>query len=250
MESVCQKNYETCAIYRMVMAEKYGGDEACRGMTRRRALEHCLTLLEAQARCFSTNFSLLCAREGSRTGPGRDGGGHGEGTGNDARGTGAERPQRPGSSARKRGSLMEKRIARVFPRKTKASPDDELAFFTLPPLLAMPEIDEVHVSVTFTYDLPMAEMLRGSVARCRSAGTDGRACVGRDPADEKIIPGMYLKRGYTITSRGCNNKCWFCMASRREGCLREIAVKDGWDICGTTIFCNAARSTSEKYSKC
>ena len=34
------------------------------GMTRLRALEHCLTLLEAQARCFSTNFSLLCAREG------------------------------------------------------------------------------------------------------------------------------------------------------------------------------------------
>ena len=30
MESVCQKNYEACAIYRMVMAEKYGGDEACR----------------------------------------------------------------------------------------------------------------------------------------------------------------------------------------------------------------------------
>ncbi len=30
MESVCQKNYEACAIYRMVMAEKYGGDKACR----------------------------------------------------------------------------------------------------------------------------------------------------------------------------------------------------------------------------
>lgn len=30
MESVCQKNYEACAIYRMVMAEKYGGDEACK----------------------------------------------------------------------------------------------------------------------------------------------------------------------------------------------------------------------------
>lgn len=40
MENVCQKNYETCAIYRcqknyetcaiMVMAEKYGGDEACK----------------------------------------------------------------------------------------------------------------------------------------------------------------------------------------------------------------------------
>lgn len=35
-----------------------------KGMTRRRVLEHCLTLLEAQARCFSTNFTLLCPREG------------------------------------------------------------------------------------------------------------------------------------------------------------------------------------------
>lgn len=30
METVCQTDYEACAIYRMVMAEKYGGDEACR----------------------------------------------------------------------------------------------------------------------------------------------------------------------------------------------------------------------------
>lgn len=30
METVCQHGYEACAIYRMVMAEKYGGDEACR----------------------------------------------------------------------------------------------------------------------------------------------------------------------------------------------------------------------------
>lgn len=41
-------------------------------------------------------------------------------------------------------------IARVFPRKTKATPDDELCFFGPPPLLNMPEVDEVHISVTFT----------------------------------------------------------------------------------------------------
>ena len=41
------------------------------------------------------------------------------------------------------------KIARVFPRKTAATPDDPLAFFGLPPMLALPEIDEVHVSVTF-----------------------------------------------------------------------------------------------------
>lgn len=130
---------------------------------------------------------------------------------------------------------MEKRIARVFPRRTKASPDDELAFFTLPPLLAMPEIDEVHVSVTFTYDLPMAEILAEAWRDVGVPVLMGGPALD-DPADGEFIPGMYLKRGYTITSRGCNNKCWFCMASRREGCLREIAVKDGWDILDNNLL--------------
>jgi hypothetical protein len=49
------------------------------------------------------------------------------------------------------------RLVRVFPRKTKATPDDALACFGPPDLLA--EADEVHVSVTFTYDKPAAERL-------------------------------------------------------------------------------------------
>lgn len=48
---------------------------------------------------------------------------------------------------------MSERIARVFPRRTRATPTDELAFTDIPPLLSMPEIDEVHVSVAFTYDM-------------------------------------------------------------------------------------------------
>lgn len=51
------------------------------------------------------------------------------------------------------------KIARVFPRKTKATPDDSLAFFGDPPLLSLPDIDEVHVSVTFTEDRKKAEAL-------------------------------------------------------------------------------------------
>jgi hypothetical protein len=39
-------------------------------------------------------------------------------------------------------------IIRVFPRKTKATPDDALAYFGPPDQLA--EGDEVHVFVTFT----------------------------------------------------------------------------------------------------
>ena len=61
------------------------------------------------------------------------------------------------------------KIARVFPRKTAATPDDPLAFFGPPPMLALPEIDEVHVSVTFTYDRPKAEALayaRGGTKLC------------------------------------------------------------------------------------
>jgi hypothetical protein len=49
------------------------------------------------------------------------------------------------------------RLIRVFPRKTKATPDDALAYFGPPDRQA--EADEVHVSVTFTYDKAWAEHL-------------------------------------------------------------------------------------------
>lgn len=127
------------------------------------------------------------------------------------------------------------KIARVFPRKTAATPNDELVFFGPPPMLALPEIDEVHVSVTFTYDKAKAEQLAED---WRWAGIHVK--VGGpaydDPAEGEFIPGMYIKRGYTITSRGCNNKCWFCLAPRREGKLRELEIKDGWDVLDNNLL--------------
>jgi hypothetical protein len=45
-----------------------------------------------------------------------------------------------------------------------------------------------------------------------------------------FIPGVYLKKGYTITSRGCPNKCWFCNVWKREGELRELPIMDGFNI--------------------
>jgi hypothetical protein len=120
-----------------------------------------------------------------------------------------------------------KRIARVFPRKTKASPDDGLAFFGGPPT-DMPEIDEVHVSVTFTYDLPEAERLAGL---WRIAGVPVK--IGGPATGERggaFTPGLYLKRGNVITSRGCDNACWFCSVPKREGKIRELAITDGCNI--------------------
>lgn len=127
------------------------------------------------------------------------------------------------------------KIARVFPRKTTATPDDDLVFFGPPPLLLLPEIDEVHVSVTFTYDKPKAEELAedwewaGVPVKLGGPAYD-------DPAKGEFVPGRYLKQGYTITSRGCNNRCWFCVAPRREGKLRELDIKDGWIIADNNLL--------------
>ena len=49
------------------------------------------------------------------------------------------------------------RLIRVFPRKTKAAPDDALGYFGPPDAAA--EADEVHISVAFTYDKMFAEHL-------------------------------------------------------------------------------------------
>ena len=42
-------------------------------------------------------------------------------------------------------------VLRVFPRRTKATPTDALAFIGNPPLF-WPEADAVHVSVALTWD--------------------------------------------------------------------------------------------------
>lgn len=118
------------------------------------------------------------------------------------------------------------RIARVFPRHTKATPTDELAFCDEPGLW-VPEIDEVHVSVTFTWDLPRAEYLARAWEKVAPVKIGGPA-TGMQGGD--FEPGRYLKPGYVITSRGCPNRCWFCSVWRREGDVRELPVRDGWNV--------------------
>ena len=126
-----------------------------------------------------------------------------------------------------------KRIARVFPRKTSATPDDDLVFFGLPSI-GMPEFDEVHVSVTWTYDKAIAEELAWQWEAVGVPVKIGGPAYD-DPGGE-FTPGMYLKHGYTITSRGCNNKCWFCMAQKREGKLRELEIKPGYNILDNNLL--------------
>ncbi|MEN6532310.1 MAG: hypothetical protein ABFD89_01520 [Bryobacteraceae bacterium] len=141
-------------------------------------------------------------------------------------------------------------IARVFPRRTSATPTDELAFVggrptwmvptsfrikrETPYTLVSPDlpvygmgITAVHVSVAFTWDLPAAERIAREWERMAPVQIGGPAT---GELGEEFVPGRYLRHGYVITSRGCPNRCWFCGVWRREGGVRELPIADGWNV--------------------
>ena len=118
-------------------------------------------------------------------------------------------------------------ILRVFPRRTSCTPNDAHAVVGDVPLFLPDDIDEVHISVTFSWDLPEAERLARAYSRIAPVKMGGPATGMRG---EDFIPGMYLKRGYVITSRGCPNHCWFCSVPTREGPLRELPVTEGNNV--------------------
>ncbi len=119
-------------------------------------------------------------------------------------------------------------IARVFPRRTNAAPDDGLTFFDAPPRF-LPHIDAVYVSVAFTYDMERAERLAEAWAK-----TGLPVKMGGPAFDEpggNFVPGLFLRKGFVITSRGCPNRCPFCAVPRREGGkLRELPIESGFNI--------------------
>jgi hypothetical protein len=117
------------------------------------------------------------------------------------------------------------RLIRVFPRKTKATPDDALAYFGPPDLFA--EADEVHISVTFTYDKPKAEALAEQWRHVAPVKVGGVAYGDRG---DDFVPGRYIKPGYIFTSRGCPRRCWFCSVWKRDPTPRMLPIIDGWNI--------------------
>lgn len=124
-------------------------------------------------------------------------------------------------------------IARVFPRRTAATPDDELAFVGGPPLFRV-ECEEVHVSCTFTWDFAECERLATEWHTQGYAVTVGGPAYG-NPGVE-FEPGRYLRQGFTITSRGCPRRCTFCLVPQREGSLRLLPIQPGWDIVDNNLL--------------
>lgn len=116
------------------------------------------------------------------------------------------------------------KIIRVFPRRTSHTPIDDMAFIGDPPL-ERPEADEVHVSCTFNWDKPKAERLK--LAWGQYYPTVKLSGPAYDDPCSGFTPGMYLKEGITVTSRGCNRDCPWCLVPKREGKIRELPIYPG-----------------------
>jgi hypothetical protein len=91
----------------------------------------------------------------------------------------------------------------------------------------------VHICVLFSWDLQAAERLAFQWARVAPVKIGGPA-LG-DPGGE-FVPGMYAKKGYVMTSRGCPNKCWFCRVWRTEGNIRELPITEGHNLLDSNIL--------------
>lgn len=129
------------------------------------------------------------------------------------------------------------KIARVFPTKTSMSPADQLAFFGPPTLDAIAaEPDEVHISVTFSWDFEKADELFYQWEMLGVPVEVGGPAFG-DRMSETFTPGLYLREGMVITSRGCPKDCWFCDVGK---CARdrviELPVQDGWNILDDNVL--------------
>lgn len=122
--------------------------------------------------------------------------------------------------------MFEDKIIRIFPRRTNATPIDDNVVINRPPGL-FDEAEKIDISVAFTYDLTIAENLFNQWRHVATTEIGGPAL---NKTEGEFVPGKYLKSGYVITSRGCPNRCWFCSVWKRQPVIKELQIKDGWNI--------------------
>ena len=105
------------------------------------------------------------------------------------------------------------------------TPIDDYSFVGSPSLF-IPEHDEIHISVAFTWDIQRGyELLNEWKSVTNKPVKIGGPALG-DGGGE-YISGRYCKTGITITSRGCPNNCKYCFVPKREGKIRELPIAAG-----------------------
>ncbi len=124
-------------------------------------------------------------------------------------------------------------MIRIFPRKTKWTPTDKLSFIGDPPLFRPPD-QPVRISCAFTWDKKEAERLALAWKEYYLDVLLGGPAY--DSQGGEFNPGVYIKEGVTITSRGCPRKCPWCFVPIREGGIRELEIKPGWILQDNNIL--------------
>jgi hypothetical protein len=138
-----------------------------------------------------------------------------------------------------------KRIIRVFPRRTVYTPVDEYVFIGMPVFMPMiPDHDEVHISCTFTWDLAYCHILQDQWQSITDKPVLLGGVVCGSPCED-FTAGLYIKHGFTFTTRGCNNSCPFCVVPKVEGKLREPPITEG-NIIQDNNFLQASRAHKDK----
>jgi len=120
-------------------------------------------------------------------------------------------------------------MIRVFVRRNKWTPVDELTFVGDPGLF-IPKNRKipVRISIVFSWDIYEGKrLLKAWQPFFDDVKLGGPAFD--DPGGE-FIPGRFIKKGVTITSRGCPKWCPWCFVPKREGRIRELKIKPGYII--------------------
>jgi len=99
------------------------------------------------------------------------------------------------------------------------SPVDKDSYFGQPGLFVSQGYKEVHISVAFTWDIEKANWLKEQWEMIAPVKIGGPAVDGEG---DEFVPGMYLRDGITITSRGCPNRCSWCFIKRPLKELEDI----------------------------
>ena len=116
---------------------------------------------------------------------------------------------------------------RVFIKRTSQTPIDKYATIGFPSLFLPQDIDEVHISTIFSWDIEKALRLKRNYELYYPKVLVGGPAFADGNYDPKFTSGRYVKKGITITTRGCNFKCPFCLVDKKEGKFREINIEAG-----------------------
>ena len=119
------------------------------------------------------------------------------------------------------------KILRVFIRRTSQTPDDDYVRIGMPDLFMPKDVDKVHISTIFSWDKEEAIRLQKNYLQYYPKVIVGGPAFANGSYNPKFIPGRYVKKGITITTRGCNFNCPWCLVPKYEGRFKEINIEVG-----------------------